>query len=139
MPCVCGMWLFFRVHLDWGGKERNKVKLDENRLILGQVYFTLLHFPSLPLNPNGPLDYKVVNCQALYSYLLPENQNNKVTHLKKKNKKQKVKNFGFLLMETTSPIRDFFQNVRLSFFLTISLTILHNNGLSYFFGSAKKR
>ena len=128
---------FFWAHLDWGGKERNRVKLDENRLILGQIYFTLLHFPSLPLNPNGPLDYKVVNCQALYSYLLPENQNNKVTHFKKKVKK--VKKFGFLLMETTSPIRDFFQNVRLSFFLTISLTILHNNGLSYFFGSAKKR
>jgi len=36
--------------------EGSTVELAKNRLILGQIYSTLLYFPSLSLNPNGPLD-----------------------------------------------------------------------------------
>ena len=39
-----------------GGVEESKVKLAENRLILGQFYSILPYFSSLPLNPNKPRD-----------------------------------------------------------------------------------
>ena len=60
--------------LDWGGKEgegrgekRSSVKLAENRLILGQIYITLLYSPSFPLNSNGPqvLNLSKVNLLVL--------------------------------------------------------------------------
>lgn len=35
--------------------EGSTVELAKNRLILGQIYSTLLYSPSLSLNPNGPL------------------------------------------------------------------------------------
>ena len=46
-----------RARLDWRGREEEwrRVKFAENRLILGQLYSTLLYFPSLPLDPNGEL------------------------------------------------------------------------------------
>ena len=37
----------FRARLDWGGVEKSRVKLAENRLILGQIYSSLLPLPSL--------------------------------------------------------------------------------------------
>lgn len=38
--------------MEWGRKG-SRVELVENRLILGQIYTTLLYSLSLPLNPNG--------------------------------------------------------------------------------------
>ena len=35
-----------------GGVEESIVEFAKNRLILGQLYSTLLHSPSFPLNPN---------------------------------------------------------------------------------------
>ena len=40
---------------DGGRVERSRVELAKKRLILSQIYSTLLYFPSLPLNLNGPL------------------------------------------------------------------------------------
>ena len=37
------------------GVKQNRVELAENKLILGQIYSTLLYYPSHPLNPNGPI------------------------------------------------------------------------------------
>ena len=37
-----------------GGRvERSKVEMDKNKLILGQIYSTLLYSLSFSLNPNG--------------------------------------------------------------------------------------
>ena len=36
-----------------GGRKGSRVELVENRLILGQIYTTLLYSLSFPLNPNG--------------------------------------------------------------------------------------
>ena len=102
--------------------EWSRVKLTENWLILNQICSTLGLSIVKHFTPICFQSIKTINL-----------------HTSKKKKKKEVKNtLGFLLMETTSPTRDFFQNVQLSFFLTILLTVLHNNGLSYFFGSAKK-
>ena len=37
------------------GVEENRVVLAKNKLILCEIYFTLLYSLSLRLNPNGPL------------------------------------------------------------------------------------
>ena len=42
----------FGLREEGGGMEWSRVELAENRLILGQLYSTLLPLPSL--NPNGP-------------------------------------------------------------------------------------
>ena len=37
------------------GVEGSRVELAENRIVLSQLYFTLLYSPSLSLNLNRPL------------------------------------------------------------------------------------
>ena len=44
----------FGLRGEGGRVKESRVEFAENKLILGQFYFTLLYFPSLSLNPNGP-------------------------------------------------------------------------------------
>ena len=49
--------------------EGSKVELTENRLILSQIYFTLLYSSTLSLNPARPLDLFSFSSHSLSLFL----------------------------------------------------------------------
>ena len=44
----------FGWRVKWGGAEGSRVEFTKNKLILYQIYSTLLYSPSLSINPNRP-------------------------------------------------------------------------------------
>ena len=65
------------LHLVWieGGRRESRVMQAKNKLILFQIYSTLLHSPSFPLNPKLTIKFG--------GFIPP------ITHQKKKRKKEK--------------------------------------------------